>query len=426
MSHLFAAADILLPNETVDLTKWAALACDQFTSEPAYWQDAEALVQNAPSTLSMVLPELYLDGADTPARIANIHKAMQDNLQNTLTRTVHGFVYVERKTPCGVRCGLVGTVDLEAYSYEKGAAPLVRPSENTVVERIPPRLAVRTDAALETPHILMLLDADACTIIEPLALRKQTFVPLYDFDLMLDGGHISGYGITDAKLIAELEARIDALADPDYFAQKYPGANRDKPMALAVGDGNHSLATAKAHWEEIKQTLSPAQRENHPARRCLVELVNIHCPAIVIEPIHRVLLGTDESTLLLAACDYLEGVGATLCPPEQSEQVFHVLTQHSDSVAGVKNAPAPIAVGTLEGFLSQYLAQNPCVKVDYIHDEASVRALVEKGYLGIILPPFAKSDVFRGVVMGGVLPKKTFSMGAAREKRYYLECRKIR
>ncbi|MEG1476786.1 MAG: DUF1015 domain-containing protein [Oscillospiraceae bacterium] len=427
MNNIFCAADILLPSLDTDLQKWAVLACDQFTSEGEYWQTAQSFINGADSALSLIFPEIYLGDESPDARIEKIHTSMEYCLQNVLTRSLHGFVYVERNTASGMRPGLVGNVDLESYSYEKDAFPLVRPSENTVVERIPPRLAVRRDAPLETPHIMMLLDDDKNSVIEPISSIKSSLDKLYDFDLMLGGGHITGYAITDAKMISDIERRISAFACPEYFAKKYPHADASKPMAIAVGDGNHSLATAKAYWEEIKPTLTPEERQSHPARFCLVELVNVHCPALLIEPIHRVLYGADDSTILMVANEFLEHVNGSLCPPAKGEQVIHMLSEQSDSVAGILNPPAPLAVGTFEAFLKYYIETNhPILKVDYIHDEASVRALVKKGYIGVIMPPFAKSDLFRGVVEGGVLPKKTFSMGTAREKRYYLECRKIR
>ena len=403
----FIAADILLPAPQTDMGLWPALACDQFTSQPEYWQKAEALTQNAPSTLHITLPEAYLESPDVDGRIAAIHTAMADYRARVLTRGVHGFVYVERATQSGVRQGLVGAVDLEAYSYEKGSAPLVRPSENTIVERIPPRLAVRRGAPLETPHIMMLLDDAAFGVVEAVAK------------------------ITDAADIAAVENAVAALGTQAAFDAKYPDAAGRPPLAVAVGDGNHSLATAKAHWEEIKAALPPAARQSHPARWCLVELVNIHSPALGIEPIHRAVFGVSMTELAGAFLSFAARHGAHACGMAGAQQTFCFVDETcagpgtAERVECLKNAPWPLAVGTLDAFLTEFLAQRPGAKVDYIHGADNVRALARAGAVGVILPDFAKSDLFRGVVLGGVLPKKTFSMGHAEEKRYYLECRQI-
>lgn len=427
----FIASDILLPAPQTDLGLWPALACDQFTSQIEYWRKAEALVKNVPSTLHITLPEAYLESPDVHRRIADIHTAMSDYCARVLTRSIHGFVYVERATQSGVRQGLVGAVDLEAYSYEKGDAPLVRPSENTIVERIPPRLAVRRGAPLETPHIMMLLDDAACGVVEPFAKKKAALEKLYDTELMLGGGHIAGWAITDAADIAAVENAVAELGTQQTFDAKYPDAAGRPPLAAAVGDGNHSLATAKAYWEEVKAALSPAARQSHPARWCLVELVNVHSPALGIEPIHRALFGVSETELTDAFLSFAVRHGAQVCGMAGAQQTFCFVDAASakQGAAGhvkcLKNAPWPLAVGTLDVFLTEFLAAHPDVKVDYIHGADNVRALARAGAVGILLPDFAKSDLFRGVVLGGVLPKKTFSMGHAEEKRYYLECRRI-
>lgn len=429
MEHIFRSTDIYLPKENTDLKAWAAMACDQFTSQPDYWHNAEALVQDKPSTLHITLPEVYLEQDDVPQRIEKIHNEMERYLQQVLTRCVHGFIYVERTTESGVRPGLVGKVDLEAYSYEKGAKPPVRPSENTVVERIPPRLAVRRGAALETPHIMMLLDDEKRHLIEHFQAKKAQLVQAYDTDLMLGGGHLAGWEITGADDIAFIENNIDFLCTQGIFDAHYPQAAGDAPIAMAVGDGNHSLATAKAYWEEIKQTLTNDEKENHPARFALVELVNIHCPAIGIEPIHRAVFGTDGAEFVSAFYAWLSQ-HAEVCAQADAEQTFRVVTDADEDAEMltecIKNAPHPLAVGTLEMFLADFCAQHSGVKVDYIHGEAAVRELAGKGAVGVLLPDFLKSDLFKGVVLGGVLPKKTFSMGEATEKRYYMECRKIK
>lgn len=483
----FVAADILLPSEIVNFTLWPTLACDQFTSQPEYWQKAEALTAGMPSTLHITLPEIYLERPDTNAHIAAIHEIMRVYRDVMFTRAVHGFVYVERTTPSGVRQGLVGAVDLEAYSYAPGAAPPVRPSEHTVPERIPPRLAVRRGAALETPHIMMLIDDAARAVVEPFAAKKEALRPLYDTDLMLGGGHIAGWAVTDAQDIAAIESAVAALGTQPVFDAKYPEAAGRPPLAVAVGDGNHSLATAKAYWEELKPTLPPEMRETHPARWCLAELVNVHSPALLIEPIHRVVFGIPAAELAEAFCVFTAAHGAVRCenaaeapapgpdephgatagtkaantsvsvtavprstttaentsnapapgpaaptgaaecdPPATTPcQTFRFVGPDGEQTISIQNAPWPLAVGTADAFLTAFTAQHPNARVDYIHGEEHVRALAGPDTAGLLLPDFAKSDLFRGVALGGVLPKKTFSMGHAEEKRYYLECRAI-
>ncbi len=425
MTKPFVAADILLPDEAIDLSLWPALACDQFTSRPEYWQKAEALSAGVPGTLHITLPEIYLERPDTPSRIAAIHETMRAYRKTVLTRAVHGFVYVERATPSGVRQGLVGAVDLEAYSYAPGAAAPVRPSEHTVAERIPPRLAVRRGAQLETPHIMMLIDDAARTVVEPFAEKKEALCPLYDTELMLGGGQIAGWAVTHARDIAAIENAVAALGTQAAFDAKYPAAAGRPPLAIAVGDGNHSLATAKAYWEELKPTLPPAARETHPARWCLAELVNIHSPALCIEPIHRVVFGIGAAQLAQAFCSFAAAHGARQCEAGANRQAFCFVGAGGQQTVQIQNAPWPLAVGTADAFLTELLPRRPGLRVDYIHGEGHVRALAGPDTAGLLLPDFAKSDLFCGVALGGVLPKKTFSMGHAEEKRYYLECRAI-
>ena len=396
----FTAADILLPAAGVPLDPWACIAVDQFTSQPEYWQRAEQRAENKPSTLHIVLPEAYLGTPQEDARLQSIRRTMEDYRHTFLTRKVHGYVYVERTHMDGtIRQGLVGAVDLEAYDYTSGAKPAIRPSESTVVERIPPRLKVRRGATLETPHVMMLADDAGCTLIEPIGQIKDTLPPLYDGELMLGGGRLRGWAVEDPALIAQIDAALAALADPAAFARRWPAAKGQEPMVLAVGDGNHSLATAKAYWEELKPSLTEEQRRTHPARWCLAEVCNVHSPAIEIEPIHRVVFGVSAKELYAAL----------------------------DAVA-LANPPAPLTVGSVEAFLADYLPRHPGVTVDYIHGESVAMALAAdpaKPATAILLPDFAKADLFKGVVLGGVLPRKTFSMGHAEEKRYYNECRVI-
>lgn len=420
---IFKTANILLPNTQTNLEKWAVLACDQFTSQPEYWQTADEVVGNAPSTLRIILPEVFLEEENVEARIAKIHSAMRDYQKNVLTNAIKGFVYIERIISSGVRQGLVGCVDLEHYSYQKGQQPRIRPSENTVVERIPPRLAVRRGAVLESPHILMLIDDAEKTVIEPLAEKKDSLKPLYDVELMQCGGRLCGWAVTEKADIEAVYAAIARLEEEDVFEKKYGIKGKTLPFALAVGDGNHSLATAKASWEEIKKGLSPSQQESHPARHCLVELENVQSPANAIEPIHRVMFDVTKEEVEMAIETFAKESGAKLA--QSGQQNFCLVYQGGKRQVGITGAPQPLTVGTVQDILQVLAQQNPCMKEDYIHGQDSVEELVEKGAVGILLPAFNKADLFRGVALGGVLPKKTFSMGHAEEKRYYLECRTI-
>ena len=410
----FTAADILLPAAGVPLDPWACIAVDQFTSQPEYWQRAEHLADGKPSTLHIVLPEAYLGTPQEAERLESIRRTMEEYRKTVLTRKVHGYVYVERTQMDGtVRQGLVGAVDLDAYDYAKGSKPAIRPSESTVVERIPPRLKVRRGATLETPHVIMLADDADCTLIEPIGLMKNQLPPLYDGELMLGGGHLRGWAVEDPSLIAQIDSR------------RWPAAKGQQPMVLAVGDGNHSLATAKAYWEELKPTLSEEQRRTHPARWCLAEVCNVHSPAIEIEPIHRVVFGVGAKELYAAldAWDQQQGSSTTM-----SDQRLRLADAHGESAVALANPPAPLTVGSVEAFLADFLPAHPGVTVDYIHGESTALALASdpaKPATAILLPDFAKADLFKGVVLGGVLPRKTFSMGHAEEKRYYNECRVI-
>ena len=424
MQNCFVPADILLPGAATPLDPWACIAVDQFTSQPEYWQKAEKLAKGKPSTLHIVLPEAYLGTPQEESRLAAIRAAMQDYRDNLLTRCVHGYVYVERTQMDGtIRQGLVGAVDLEQYSFKKGSKPAIRPSESTVVARIPPRLKIRRGAQLETPHVMMLADDEACTLIEPIAAHKAELPLLYDGALMLNGGHIAGWAVEDPALIAQIEHALDVLGSQEEFDKKYPDATRRDPLTLAVGDGNHSLATAKACWEELKKTLTPEQAENHPARWCLAEVCNVHSPAIEIEPIHRVLFHVDGRDLWDAFQAFYPGAHTGGGEGHTAE----VCGQGMDGLWTVPHPKAQLTVGTLQAFLDAYCRDHPEVQVDYIHGDDVARKLGSRpGNLGFLLPLMGKEQLFPTVMADGVLPRKTFSMGEARDKRYYLEARRIR
>ena len=423
----FTAADILLPAAGVPLDPWACIAVDQFTSQPEYWQRAEHLADGKPSTLHIVLPEAYLGTPQEAERLESIRRTMEEYRKSVLTRKVHGYVYVERTQMDGtVRQGLVGAVDLDAYDYAKGSKPAIRPSESTVVERIPPRLKVRRGATLETPHVMMLADDPGCTLVEPIGARKSELKKVYEGELMQGGGHIAGWAVEDPAMLAQIDAALAALGSQEAFDAKYPQARGAKPLTLAVGDGNHSLAAAKACWEELKATLTPEERESHPARWCLAEVCNVHSPAIEIEPIHRVLFNVDCGAVLLALIAWSDSNMAGICFGDSKQQAFTLAGPHVSNVLSFEDPVAPLTVGTVDEFIEYFMARHSEARVDYVHDEPAVRALTRQGGVAFLLPPFEKSDLFKGIVMGGVLPRKTFSMGHAEEKRYYIECRRIK
>lgn len=414
----FSAADILLPKH-VDMTRWSVIACDQYTSQPDYWERAAQMVGSSPSTLHLVLPEVYLEQDDVGRRIAQINASMRAYLDSGLFYVLNdSYVYVERTVAPGrVRRGLVGKIDLEQYDYSADSRSLVRPTEGTVESRLPPRMRVREQAPLESPHIMVLVDDALHTVIEPLQKQKNAMEPLYDFDLMADGGHIAGWRVA-GDLCAQVDAAMLFLLSGQQCCR---GVCREcaPPMLIAVGDGNHSLATAKACWEKIKPALSERERRVHPARYALAELVNLHDGALAFEPIHRVLFDVDPNSVLDALQKQL---GA--CADGQG-QVFTYAAGDRTGRLVVANPPSPLAAGTLQGFIDGYLAAHGGT-VDYIHGDDVVMELSKKpGAIGFLLPAMEKSQLFPAVREGGALPRKTFSMGHAYEKRFYLECRKI-
>lgn len=405
----FSAADILLPDfSKVDGSRWACIACDQFTSEPEYWAETEKTVGDAPSTLRMILPELYLGDGDE-ARIADIHVAMEDYGKNVLTLHKNSMIYLRRTCPTGkVREGLVGKIDLEAYDYTKGSVSPVRATEGTVLSRIPPRVRVRRGAALEAPHVMLLIDDSADTVMA--AARAAEGEKAYDFDLMQGGGRVTGTFLP-ASAQDKVCGALVALAE-----------GREAPLHFAVGDGNHSLATAKAYYEELKASIGEAAR-THPARYALVEVVNIHSEALVFEPIYRVVFGADRTDLLAAMADY---AAAQSAGEAQTVEIVYKEKDVCKQKFTFDHGSHSLTVGTLQTFLDEYVKTHEGVEVDYIHDEESLVALSSKeGAVGFLFDGMSKAELFSAVEKDGALPRKTFSMGSAREKRYYLECRAI-
>jgi uncharacterized protein (DUF1015 family) len=416
----FLPADILLPRDC-DMKKWSVVACDQYTSEPEYWDEVERFVGSEPSTFHLILPEACLKSEDVAARIDSINTNMQNYLDNNVFQELRdSFVLIERTLANGsVRLGLIGAVDLEAYDYNKGAASLIRATEGTVLDRIPPRVRVRQGAALELPHVMLLIDDIQRTVLEPLAEQKASLEPLYDFELMQGGGHIKGFCVSgDAK--TGVANALSALAQPETFSEKY-GVSEKPVLLFAVGDGNHSLATAKECWERVKKNLPEGQTE-HPARYALAEIVNIHDASLDFEPIHRVVFGVEPKKLL-------DGFFAFYKNSFKGEGAGHRIEYVFDGENGVLTVPNPesgLAVGTLQNFLDSYIKENSG-SVDYIHGAEVVKSLGEKsGNIGFLLPAMGKSELFKTVITDGVLPRKTFSMGHACDKRFYLEARKIK
>lgn len=394
---------VLLPKDAVDLNKWAVVACDQFTSEPEYWQEVEKYVGKSPSTLKITLPEIYLESENKGEKIAKTMIEMKKYLdEGILEEKFEGFVLVERSfDKLRTRRGLIVTLDLEKYEYTKGSKTLIRATEGTVESRIPPRLEIRKEAIVELPHIMVLIDDPDKTVIEPLfeAAAAESFgEPLYDFELMMGGGHIKGWKITNEKEIENIANNLERLISNDGFL-------------FAMGDGNHSLATAKTHWNDIKSTLSEEEKESHPARFALVELVNVHDIGLEFEPIHRVIFNVDKNKLR----EYLLGNGKEI----------EMVNEGIKEKIRIKETGSNLPVGDLQKLLDDFLVENPEAKIDYVHGEEAVRKLSTDNNIGFILPGMKKEELFPTVEKDGALPRKTFSMGEAQEKRYYLEARKI-
>lgn len=412
--NAFLPADILFP-KVEQMEKWAVIACDQFTSDPAYWERVRKNAEGAPSTINLILPEAELGTPQEAEHTALINRTMAEYLKNDIFRTLpNSFVYIERTLDNGtVRKGLVGMVDLDAYDYSVGSTSAIRATEKTVVERIPPRMRVRRDAPVELPHILMLADDHDKCLIEPIAAEKDKLEKLYDFELMEGGHNIKGW-LVDGAAAEAFNARLT-----DYTAnvgKKYADLN-GVPMVFAVGDGNHSLATAKSCYEELKAKNPDLDLSNHPARFALVELENIHDEAQVFEPIHRVITKCDPWALL-------EALKSEACAEDGFEVRWYI--GDASGVLTLDRSKSQLAVGVLQGFLDAYLKQNEG-EIDYIHDDDALIKLAEQeNAIGFLLPAMEKSQLFRGVIADGILPRKTFSMGHSREKRYYLEGRKIK
>ena len=408
MKDIVRIPRVLLPKENVDMKKWAVIACDQFTSQGQYWQQLKEYCGEV-SALNIIFPEYYLDKGDMAGRIERINGYMQKYLSEGVFREVEGVILTERETTYGhKRTGILLALDLEEYDFTLGATPMIRATEATVKERLPVRLKIRENAPLELPHVLILIDDEGRTVIEPLVAEAKKQAPLYDTDLNMKGGHIKGY------LLPEPQKAMDALralCDEKRMVTRYGDKT---PFLFAVGDGNHSVATAKLLWERIKPTLSDAERETHPARFVLAEIVNLYEDDLLFEAIHRVVFGAGE-TFIKEMQSALTGDG-------------HITVLYRDKLYGVSVPKvAAEAVKAVQDFIDDYLASHEEASVDYIHGDGYLSEVAAaKDGVAIFMPVMEKKDLFPYVVKHGSLPRKTFSMGEAEEKRYYLECRAIR
>ncbi len=418
-TYLFPA-NILLPDfSQVDGTKWASVACDQYTSQPDYWEARYRETEGFRSTLHMMLPEAYLDRE--AERIPAINEAMRACLASPLmTEYKDSMIYLERTQSDGrLRRGLVGAVDLEEYDYHKGSETVIRATEGTVLERIPPRVRIRRGAVLEMPHIMILIDDPGRTVIEPIAKRLQGTPPCYDFDLAAESGHVVGRFV-DKAYYDSINLALAALASPEEMVKKY--GTEASALLFAIGDGNHSLASAKALYEEIKAEQGIEAALSHPARYALCEIVNLHDEALQFEPIYRVVFGVEPAAFWRELSAYVAGLQGSA----SAQEIRAVFGAERHSVM-VERPVSQLAVGTVQQFLDDYVAAHPEVTVDYIHGEETACSLAEQdGTVALLFRGMTKDMLFKTVICDGALPRKTFSMGHAADKRFYLECRKIR
>ncbi len=421
----FKRADILLPKFSKDsekMKKWSVVACDQYTSEPEYWNAVSQFVGEDKSTLGLVVPEIYLNDSDIDDRIAKTNETMAQYMaQEVFTEYKNTYIFVERTLANGVkRLGVVGAVDLEDYDFSAGSQTKIRATEGTVVSRIPPRLKVRRDAPVELPHIMMLIDDDKCGIIEPNSDITGEFEKLYDFELMQQSGHIAGYKMSE-KACDELDKKLAQLGDLDAFNKKY-GVEKKSPLIFAMGDGNHSLATAKTYYENLKTEIGEEAAKQSPARYALCELVNLHDKSLEFEAIHRVIFDADGKAFLAA----LEKEYSVSYDENVVGQSFAFVYGGVTKKVTVTNPTEYLTVATLQKFIDAFIAENGG-EVDYIHGEDVVCKLCENPKnFGIILDAMDKSDLYKSVILDGALPRKTFSMGEACDKRFYTEVRKIK
>ena len=403
MKNVFTTADILVPG-SIPMETWSVIACDQFSSEREYWQRVRDNIGDRPSTYNLIIPEAYLKEISEEMQIKKISTAMDDYLRKGVFREVKdSFIYVERTQPDGrIRKGIVGAVDLEEYDFT-GMASAIRASESTVLDRLPPRIRVRSEVSLELPHIITFIDDKDATVIEPLSERADELTLLYDFKLMEGGGRIKG--------------RIVSDADANNVMEAMRALHEKKDILIIMGDGNHSLAAAKVYWDDLKHNLSEREKENHPARKALVELINVYDPAVSFEAIHRVLFNVNASEFIST----LENA-----TPRGTDYTVRWSSREGRGNIGIKAECIGDLLTMLQELIDRYIGETGAT-VDYIHgEETTLKLAEEKCCLGLVLPSMCKSDFFETVERNGIFPSKSFSVGHARDKRYYLECRKIR
>ncbi len=416
----FSKGDILVP-KVENMTAWSVIACDQFTSQPKYWHDVETFVKTKPSTFNMIVPEINFDSEDLDQHIASVNRAMRTYLRRHLFYEVNDYIYTRRVLSNGkIRHGLIGLVDLEQYEFHPASRTTVRATEGVIQNRIEPRLLARDLSPMEVSHTMLLIDDRENTIFPFLEDGLEQMQPLYSFDLMKDSGSISGYLVTPQQS-DRIDIALTALATQEAMKEKY-GITDKGIFVYAVGDGNNSLATAKLHYENLKRTLSPQKLKNHPARYTMAEIVNLHDNSFDFEPINRVVFGVDTLNFL----HQLSKVHHISFSPMEGQQYFDCIIGDETKRIWIADPTSNVVTGTVQNFIDHYI-RNFSGKVDYVHGEAIVRQLAAQvDNIGILFPSIPKESLFETILIDGILPRKTFSMGQAGDKRFYLECRKIK
>jgi hypothetical protein len=428
------APEILIPNNQIDFEKWAVVACDQFTSQPEYWDTVEKIIGQSPSTYHLILPEAFLGTDKEQIHSSKINLLMERYLKMDYFQIIDGIIYIERYFDNLVRKGLVVALDLEYYDFSESAGSLIRATEGTIIDRLPPRIKIRRDALIEIPHILVLIDDPEMSIIAPIVKSSNAIEVIYDFNLMQNSGHLKGYHITSPNLENKIIQALEKLISPEIQSEKYGVEKNTPPLLFAIGDGNHSLATAKAIWDMIKHEVP----ENHPARYALVEIVNIHDEGIVFEPIHRLLKGIKEDWFLSIKNYFNDKLDvqkitdfktftSEVSNNQTKDQVFGTFDKSNFWLVRIKEPNHTLTVGSIQNCIDDLILNNQINDVDYIHGDNTILELGSKsGNAGIYLSAIRKDSLFRSVIKEGALPRKTFSMGEAHQKRFYLECRKIK
>ena len=411
---------LLLDQKKTDIGKWAVIACDQFTSNKDYWEDVKKITEGCPSTLNLILPECYLKEIVLEDKILSINKNMDDYIKSNIFKKLsEGFILIERETPhTKSRQGLLIAVDLEKYDYSEKSDSIIRPTEKTVIDRLPPRIKIRENASLDLPHILFLIDDTEGLIVEHLYSKKDSFEKLYDFKLMKNGGEIRGW-------------QVNKKDDLEYLENAFEKLSKKNRTLFTVGDGNHSLAAAKEVWNIIKK--KPGIPADHPARYALVEVVNINSDGLVFHPIHRVVFDVDSAKMLndfekgplVKGCKINKIDYNSIKTPQEANKIIFVYGKNCGEIV-LKDEANILAAEKLQIFLDKYTSENSAGEIDYIHGEEDLLELCKKeSNIGFLLPAISKKTFFSRITAKGVYPRKTFSIGEAIEKRYYLEARHI-